>query len=119
VVGIVLASPRARADVLPDNPNAAGVRAYFGEDVSLYEARSPFTHARDADLPVFIAVAEYDNPYLDVYSAELLLNLSRARKRAPRFVRLTRHDHVSLVAHFNTGEEILGREILDFIARGG
>jgi len=118
VGGVILASARVRADVLPDNPNAEAVRAYFGADASLYEARSPVTHATDVDLPVFIAVAEYENPYLDVYGAELLHALSRVRKHAPRFVRLTRHNHISLMAHFNTGEEILGREILDFIARG-
>jgi acetyl esterase len=94
------------------------VRAYFGADTSLYESRSPVTHAHDAVLPVFIAIAEYENPYLDVYGAELLHNLSRARKRAPRFLRLTRHNHVSLIAHFNTEEDFLGREILDFIDRG-
>ena len=27
------------ADVLPENPNAAGVRAYFGTDESVYQAR--------------------------------------------------------------------------------
>jgi acetyl esterase/lipase len=118
VAGVVLASARARADVLPDNPNAEGVRAYFGADTSLYESRSPVTHADDAELPVFIVIAEFENPYLDVYGAELLHSLSRARKRAPRFLRLTRHNHVSLIAHFNTQEEILGREILDFIDRG-
>jgi acetyl esterase/lipase len=118
VAGIILASARLRADTLPDNPNADAVRAYFGADPSLYESRSPVTHAHDAELPVFIAIAEYENPYLDVYGAELLHNLSRARKRAPRFLRLTRHNHISLVAHFNSGEEILGREILDFVSRG-
>lgn len=118
VAGAILASARVRADVLPDNPNAEAVRAYFGADASLYEARSPVTHAHDAALPVFVVIAEYENPYLDVYGAELLHALSRARKRAPRFLRLTRHNHISLVAHFNTGEEILGREILDFIERG-
>ena len=118
VAGAILASARVRADVLPDNPNADAVRAYFGADDSLYESRSPVTHANDAHLPVFIVVAEYENPYLDVYGAELLHKLSRARRQAPRFLRLTRHNHISLVAHFNTGEEILGREILDFISRG-
>lgn len=119
VAGVILASARVRADVLPDNPNAGAVRAYFGDDAALYDARSPVTHADDPELPVFIAIAEFENPYLDVYGAELLHKLSRVRKRAPRFVRLTRHNHISLVAHFNTEEEILGREILDFIARGG
>ena len=36
------------------------------------------------------------------------------RRRAPRYLRLTRHNHMSIVAHFNTEEDILGREILDF-----
>jgi hypothetical protein len=27
------------------------------------------------------------------------------------------HNHTSIVAHFNSGEETLGREILDFIAQ--
>lgn len=118
VAGVILASARVRADALPDNPNADAVRAYFGDDASLYDARSPVTHADDPDLPVMIAVAEHENPYLDVYGAELLHRLSCARKRAPRFMRLTRHNHISLVAHFNTEDEILGREILDFIAQG-
>ncbi len=118
VAGVILASARVRADVHPDNPNAGAVRAYFGDDASLYDARSPVTHANDPDLPVFIVIAEFENPYLDVYGAELLHNLSRVRKRAPRFMRLTRHNHISLAAHFNTEEEILGREILDFIAQG-
>lgn len=118
VAGIILASARLRADVRPDNPNADAVRAYMGADASLYDSRSPVTHASDVELPVFIAIAEYENPYLDVYGAELLHKLSLVRRRAPRFLRLTRHNHISLIAHFNTGEEILGREILDFIARG-
>jgi len=117
LAGIVLASARVRAAALPDDPNADAVRAYFGSDASLHEPRSPVTHADDPDLPVFIAIAEYENAYLDVYAAELLHKLSRHRKRAPRFLRLTRHNHISLIAHFDTGEEILGREILDFIAR--
>jgi acetyl esterase/lipase len=118
VAGVILASARVRADAHPDNPNAGAVRAYFGDDGSLYDARSPVTHANDPDLPVFIVIAEFENPYLDVYGAELLHNLSRVRKRALRFMRLTRHNHISLAAHFNTEDEILGREILDFIAQG-
>jgi acetyl esterase/lipase len=118
VAGVIIASGRVRVDVHPDNPNAAAVRAYFGDDVSAYDAHSPVTHANDPDLPVFIAIAEFENPYLDVYGAELLHNLSRVRKRAPRFMRLTRHNHISLAAHFNTEEDILGREVLDFIEQG-
>jgi len=116
VKGIVIASGRLRADVLPDNPNANAVRAYFGDDPSKYEVRSPVIYADRFALPVFIAIAEFDNPYLDVYCAELFHRLSVARKRAPAFVRMSRHNHISMVAHFNSGEDILGRQILEFIA---
>jgi acetyl esterase len=118
VRAIVLLSGRLRADALPDNPNAAGVRAYFGDDPSRYDERSPVTYAEGCDLPVFIAIAEYENPYLDVYGAEFFYRVAAARRQAPRFVRLPKHNHTSMVAHFNTGEELLGREILDFIKTG-
>ena len=45
VIGQVLISARLRADTRPENPNAAGVRAYFGDDPAVYDARSPITHA--------------------------------------------------------------------------
>jgi acetyl esterase/lipase len=118
LAGLILVSARLRADTLADNPNAAAVRAYFGDDPAVLESASPVTHAARCAVPLFIAIAEYENPYLDVYGAELLHRVALARKRAPRFLRLTRHNHTSMVAHFNTGEEILGREILDFMARG-
>jgi pimeloyl-ACP methyl ester carboxylesterase len=117
VHGIVLLSARLRIEARPDNPNAAGVRAYYGDDSALYEERSPVTHAGNIDVPVFIVTAEYDNPYLDVYGLELAHRLGELHKRAPRFTRMTRHNHISLVAHFHTDEEILGLEIVDFIER--
>ncbi len=116
LAGIVLISGRLRADVHNDNPNANGVRAYRGEDPSRYDERSPVTWADHCRVPVMIAIAGYENPYLDVYAAELFHRVSVARKRSPRFVRMTQHNHTSMVAHFNSGEETLGRELLDFMA---
>ena len=112
--GMVLISGRLRADVLAENPNAAGVRAYWGSDESLYEARSPVTHVAASKLPLMIANAEFENPLLDIYGMEAAWRIAQARRRAPRYIRLTGHNHISIVAHFNTEEEILGREILDF-----
>lgn len=117
VRGLVMLSGRYRADNRPENPNAHGVRAYFGIDETRYDAVSPVTHVSDHPVPMMIAIAEYENPLLDIYGAEFLHRVAQARGRAPRFVRLTRHNHISLVAHMNTEEEILGREIIDFTAR--
>ncbi len=118
VAGLVLISGRLRADARSDNPNAGAVRAYYGADDSLYEERSVVTHAAHLDVPVFIAIAEHENPWLDVYGAEMFHRVSAARGRAPRFVRLAGHNHTSIVAHLDTGEATLGEEILEFVAHG-
>ena len=116
VQGLVLISSRLRVDALPGNPNAEAVRAYFGTDESSYEQLSPVVHGASSSLPVFIAVAEYENPYLDVYGAELFYRIAAARARAPRFMRLPHHNHTSIIAHLNTEEDTLGSEIREFLA---
>jgi hypothetical protein len=116
VQGLVLISSRLRVDALPGNPNAEAVRAYFGTDESRYEQLSPVVHGASSSLPVFIAVAEYENPYLDVYGAELFYRIAAACGRAPRFMRLPHHNHTSIIAHLNTEEDTLGSEIREFLA---
>ena len=111
---VVLASGRLRADLSPANPNAPGVRAYFGEDESLYEDRSPVTHAHRSSIPVFVVTAEYENPLLDIYGLEFAHRVAKARGTAPRFVQMRGHNHISVMAHFNSGEDLLGRQILEF-----
>ena len=116
--GAVLISARLRADVSPENPNADAVRAYFGHDVALYDQRSPVSHAACNRIPVFIVTAEFENPLLDVYGLEMAYQLSLARRQAPRQLRMARHNHMSVVAHINSGEDLLGREMLDFFETG-
>ncbi|RFB68676.1 MULTISPECIES: alpha/beta hydrolase [unclassified Herbaspirillum] len=115
VAKLVLISARLRADVHADNPNAGGVRAYWGEDMDRYEQVSPVTYAASIDVPLMIAIAEHENPYLDVYAAELFWRVGQARGRAPRFVQVRHHNHTSIVAHMDTDDDVLGRQILDFI----
>jgi len=116
VAGLVLISARLRADDLPENPNADGVRAYFGKDAECYERRSPVTHCDTCRLPVLIVIAEHENPLLDVYGLEMAFRLGKARRKAPGLLWVKGHNHMSVVAHFNTAEEYLGREILEFFA---
>jgi acetyl esterase/lipase len=117
VRGAVFISARLRADARPENPNAQNVIAYFGADESLFERRSPMGHAARCRWPVLIATAEYENRFLDVYGAEFFFRIAEARGQAPRFCQLSHHNHTSIVAHFTTGEERLGRALLDFFAR--
>jgi hypothetical protein len=119
VAGAVLISGRYRLEYDPADPNAKNMQAYFGEDTSAYSMRSPITHIRDgARVPVFTVIAEYDNPGLDVLGAELLAALCARDGACPRFRRLEKHNHVSEMFAFNTADEQLGCEILDFMRRG-
>jgi hypothetical protein len=72
------------------------------------------THAACSALPVFVVTAEYENPLLDLYGLEFAHRLALARRRAPWYLSVRGHNHMSLVAHFNTEEEALGRAILRF-----
>ena len=56
----MLLSARLRIDARPENPNANGVRAYFGDDAARYEERSPVTYAANVDVPTFLVIAEFD-----------------------------------------------------------
>ncbi len=121
IAGLVLLSPRIVADTRPDNPNADGVRAYYGNDPTLYADRSPIHKVRADVAPTLIAVAQYENPLLDVYAFELAHKLARVADDfggpMPRFVQLMDHNHVSLIAQFNTPCDELGAEIRGWCRR--
>jgi acetyl esterase len=115
LAGLILVSGRVRADVLPENPNAAKVVAYYGSDPKVHEEASSVTHVTADSLPTFVAWAEYENPLIDLHSAELVHALSQAKRRSPPMYWLRGHNHTSSIAHINTEEETLAREILAFI----
>lgn len=115
LAGLIIVSGRVRADVLPENPNAAKVRAYYGDDESLFDDLSPVSHVSASSVPTFIAMAEYENPLIDVHCLELANRLAIAKRRAPPVVWLHGHNHTSIIAHINSKEDRLGRAILDFI----
>lgn len=118
VSGVVLISGRLKADSRADDPNGNRIPQYFGPDPSLYADRSPVNFGAPSPLPTFIVIAEFDNPFLDVYSAELFAKMCAARSHCPRFLRLAGHNHQSSTATLNTADDLLGREILDFIREG-
>jgi acetyl esterase len=116
---LVLVSARLRADTSERNPNAEAVRSYFGPDASLYDQRSPVTHAHRCAIPVMVAIAQHENPLLDVYGLEFAHRLARHRGEAPRIVQCAGHNHMSIMAHFDSGDDTLGREVLAFWAAQG
>ncbi|MBI3244919.1 MAG: alpha/beta hydrolase [Deltaproteobacteria bacterium] len=119
IAGIVLMSGRYRIDPKPDDPSLTNVQAYFGTDTAQYTARSPINHVKNAAvLPTFLVIAEYDSPDLDVQGVLLFAALCERDRVCPRFTRMERHNHLSMVYQFNTDDDALGREILEFIRRG-
>lgn len=119
VAAAVLISARLRADTLADNPNAHGVRAYFGEDAATLEVQSPVSHAARLDVPTLLAVAEFENPWLDVYAAEFCHRVGLAQGRIPPLICVPAHNHTSIVAHLDSGsdDERFGQQLLDFARR--
>jgi len=117
--GIVLMSGRYKFEPNPDDPNLKNFQAYFGTDASQYPARSPISHVKDAPkFPTFLIVSEYDNPDLDTQGALLLAALCERDRACPRFKRMEKHNHLSMVYQFNTADDATGREILEFMRRG-
>ena len=119
IAGMVLMSGRYRVDPKADDPRLQGVQAYFGTDTGQYPSRSPLNHIKAArPIPTFIVIAEYENPGLDIQGALLYAGLCERDGSCPRFTRLEHHNHSSEVYQFNTPDQALGLEILEFIRRG-
>jgi acetyl esterase len=116
VTGAILVSARLELDGLPGNPNAHGVKGYFGEDPTAWPRMAPASHPDGSDVPLMIVTAQYDNPYLDLYGTRFCAAVAQVRGTLPRYIQMRRHNHTSTVAHFDSGEEYLGREVLAFMA---
>jgi acetyl esterase/lipase len=114
--GLVIVSGRMRAEASDENPNARKVEAYYGADSAAMEDASPVNHVAADSLPTFIAIAQFENPLIDLHCMELAHRLAQAKRRAPPLIWLRGHNHTSGIAHLGTAEETLGRAILDFIA---
>jgi acetyl esterase len=116
LAGVLIVSGRVRADGRADNPNARRVAEYYGSDLSTYDDLSPVSHVDRNSPPTFIACSEFENPLIDVYCYELAHRLASAKGRAPPLVWLKGHNHTSIIGHFNTAEDTLGRACLQFIS---
>jgi acetyl esterase/lipase len=115
LAGLIIVSGRVRADTLDENPNAKKVAAYYGTDAAFLDESSPVSHVDAASVPTFIAMAEFENPLIDLHCMELAHKLAAAKRRAPPVLWLRGHNHTSSIAHINTSEDLLGQSILNFI----
>lgn len=112
---VVLVSARLRADVSPRNPNREGVSAYYGSTAGALDEQSAVTAVGPSDVPVMILFAGAENPLLDVYALDYAHRLAQFNGHAPRVVQATGHNHMSIVAHLNTGDDSVGDDVLAFL----
>jgi len=92
-------------------------RAYFGDDAAQWATRSPLSSSERIEVPLLLFNAEFDPPMLAVPSYELAARICRASGRAPAFLTLTGHNHLSEILCFGTGDDRLLDAICDFVRR--
>jgi acetyl esterase/lipase len=115
LAGMIVISGRVRIDNLPENPNAGKVEVYYGSDAAKFDDYSPVAHIDANSLPTFVAWAEFENPLIDVYCAELVYRLAHAKRKAPPSMWLSGHNHTSSIGQIGTADDALGQAIVDFV----
>jgi acetyl esterase/lipase len=115
LAGMIVVSGRVRVDNLPENPNAQKVEIYYGPDASKFDDYSPIAHIDRDSIPTFVAWAEFENPLIDVYCAELVYRLAHAKRKAPPSMWLAKHNHTSSIGQIGTSDDALGQAIVDFV----
>lgn len=115
LAGLILVSPRLRIDLGDANPNRGGVLAYYGADPAAPADRAPLSRLT-LRTPVLVVSAGYENPGLHQDVEELQAQAAGPGQDARRLTRLhfPEHNHVSIVAQFNTHLNRLGTQIRDW-----
>ncbi len=105
--------------VLRKSEIRANVAQYFGEDEATYDRRSALTHVKDFKVPVFVALSEFDPPYLATPAFEMARALTIRDGKAPPIIRLDDHNHFSSMCTFGTKDDGFSAPVLQFIAANG
>lgn len=111
VDAVMLMSGLYRAEA----PLPAGPKAYFGEDPGQYPQRSPLTHVRPLNVPVLLAVAEFDPGWIAQQTYALAEALTRAQDRSPFFLFNQGHNHVSTVQSLGSPQQDVSQSLLQFL----
>lgn len=111
-VGAILASGIYAMSAARKGANTLG---YYGADESRYAAMSPINHVATSKVPLFLSLAEYDPIGLATPTLDLATAIAQRDNKTPRLFWQQHHNHVSTVLSFNTGDEVFGRAVLDFM----
>lgn len=98
-----------------DLPQGPVNKAYFGEDTTAYDARSPLEGLLNAQVPLLAAVAECDPPPIQNQFTLLAAGHLARRGRLPALACAIGHNHYTIVHHLGTPDQRLGEVIASFI----
>jgi acetyl esterase/lipase len=119
VAGVILMSGLYKFEYDPDNPYDHAMEGYLGVDAKAWAERSPVAHVSESNVPVMLVTVEFDQLGLEATTGDLFRALCyRDGGRCPRLVQLKYHNHSSEVYHFNSGDDFLGREIVEWVKEG-
>ena len=112
VNGVVLVSGTYGAD--SNNPSE-GRLAYFGEEFSKWPEISNLGNIERTDIPLLVAVSDYDTPGTKGSFTHLVQELTVEHNNMPRVVQLFGHNHYSSTLSIGTQDTQLSAEILQLI----
>jgi len=92
-----------------------GEKAYFGTNPKKYERMSPSNHVAGRKIPLYIAYAEFDMPMVQNQNLQLINAIYKRDKKLPTVKQVQGHNHISIMMHINTKDELFGLDLLEFI----
>ncbi len=92
-----------------------GEKAYYGTDPGKYPSMSPINTIAGRVMPLYIAYAELDPPGIQGQNLLLIQALHRRDNLLPTVKQAQGHNHISITRHFNTKDEALGLDIIEFV----
>jgi len=102
-------------DVASATPNQFQ-QAYYGADAAAYPATSTMAGLVASEVPLLVAVSEFDPQDFHLQAATLAMDYAAAHKAFPRLHWLAGHNHLSPVLEIGAPGSDLERHIADFIA---
>jgi triacylglycerol lipase len=98
-------------------PADAPPHPYFGPDGSKHRAMSSLPGLLESPIPILFAIAEFE-PSMFEHQAQAVIDAWTKRHGSwPEFIRMMGHNHLTATLHLNSGDEVLGQQLLAFMGR--
>lgn len=99
-------------EITPDH-EGGNINLYFGNDADELADRSSVNHVMGSTVPVTLTVTELEPTFFGLSAAAMAHALTRRDRRAPRFVWLEGHNHLSPVLNMGSQGDELGPSIAE------